>query len=241
MHTSLVIVCALVGYLIGSISFARIISALVSPGTAVPDAVELHLEGSDKALELRTVSATTVSVRLGSRYGFLTYVLDMLKVAIPVAACRALLSEAPYFLVLATAAIVGHIWPVYHRFKGGRGLSAIYGTLLVVDWIGVLVTSVAGMLLGLLAVRSVAVAYMAGVWFIVPWLWFRTYEPAYLVFALVVNVLFAIASLPELRAYERIRREDRWNDPAAVIELSGMGRGLLKVAKRLGIGRQRGC
>jgi glycerol-3-phosphate acyltransferase PlsY len=240
MDAGLAIACAIVGYLVGSVSFARIVSAIAAPGAPVPDAVHLRLEGSDQTLEMRTVSATTVSVRLGSRYGFLTYVLDMLKVAVPVAICRAVLPGTPYSLVLATAAIVGHIWPVYHGFKGGRGLSAIYGTLLVVDWIGVLVTSVAGMLFGLLVVRSVAVAYLAGVWFIAPWLWFRTGEIAHLVFALIVNVLFAIASLPELRAYERIRREDRWNDPAAVIQLSGMGRGLVKMARRLGIGGPRG-
>jgi hypothetical protein len=44
---------------------------------------------------------------------------------------------------------------------------------------------------------------------------------------------------PEIRNYERLKREAKWDDPAAVIELSGMGRGLLKMGRKLGLLKKR--
>jgi glycerol-3-phosphate acyltransferase PlsY len=151
--------------------------------------------------------------------------------------------EQPYYLVVSVAAFVGHVWPVYYRFRGGRGLSAIYGSLLVIDWVGMLVTAIGGMLFGIVVARSVLVAYMAGVWLVLPWLWFRTHRPAYAIYACVLIVLFTIAILPEMRVWRRIARDGTWSDPATVMQLSGMGRGMIKMARRLGVlkdGRGRG-
>ena len=229
------IIFAIVGYLAGSISSARIVAGLARSDERLADGTRLELEGSDKTLTLETVSATSVSVRLGSSFGFLTYVLDMLKIVVPMALVRYYYPDQPYDLIVAAAGVIGHVWPIFHGFKGGRGLSAIYGALLVIDWPGLFVTSVAGMLFGLLVVRSVAVAYMAGPWFIIPWVWFRTHDPYVLIWAIVVNIVFTISSIPELRQWIKIRKEDKWNDPAEVIQLSGMGRGMLKMAKKLRI------
>jgi len=226
---------AVAGYLVGSVSMARLVTRLVAPGTEVTDTFEVGLEGSEKKLALGTVSASWVSYHVGSKWGFLTYILDMLKIVIPALVLRAVWPATPYFLVAAAAGVAGHIWPVYYRFKGGRGLSAIYGGLLVIDWVGVFVCSIGGMLLGLVVLRDVLTAYMAGVLLIIPWVFFRTHNWAYLAFAVVVNVFFVIAMRSEIRNWRRIKREEKWDDPAAVIELSGMGRGLLKMGRKLGM------
>jgi glycerol-3-phosphate acyltransferase PlsY len=223
------------GYLVGSLSMARIVTRIVSPSTKITDKFEVGLEGSDRKLVLGTVSASWVSYHLGSQWGFLTYVLDMLKIVIPAVLLRGFWPAEPYFLVAAAAGVAGHIWPVYHRFKGGRGISAIYGGFLVIDWVGFLVCSIGGMILGLVVLRDVLLAYMAGVLLLIPWVFFRTHNAAYVLYAVVVNVLFVIAMLPEIRNYERIKREEKWDDPTAVIELSGMGRGLLKMGRKLGM------
>lgn len=226
---------ALGGYLIGAVSTARIIVRLVAPSVPITGRFEVGLEGSDKKLALGTVSASWVSHHLGSAWGFLTYVLDMLKIVVPAVALRKLWPAEPYFLVAAAAGVAGHIWPVYYRFKGGRGISAIYGGFLVIDWVGFLVCSLGGMLIGLVVLRDVLLAYMLGVLLLIPWVLVKTHDAAYVVYAVVVNVFFLIAMLPEIRSYERIKREEKWDDPAAVIELSGMGRGLLKMGRKLGL------
>ena len=76
------LVVGVVGYLIGSISFARLIARLVAPGTDVTRYVEA-VPNSDLVYEDDAASATLVYLRLGARYGCLTAILDMLKVVLP--------------------------------------------------------------------------------------------------------------------------------------------------------------
>ena len=235
MDLQLVVLSLLAGYLVGSISFARVVSALAAPGRKVPEVTELKLEGSDQVFRLGTVSASSVSAQHGSKLGFLVYLLDMAKVAAPVLLFRIWLPGAPYFLVVATAAVAGHIWPVYHRFRGGRGLSAIYGTLLVVDWIGMLIAGVGGMVVGLFVMRSVLLAYVLGPWLVVPWLWWRTGDPAHVAFAVAAAIMFTISMIPEIKQWRKISKEERWDDYQTVMQLSGMGRGILKMAKKIGV------
>jgi glycerol-3-phosphate acyltransferase PlsY len=127
-------------------------------------------------------------MRLGPKLGFITVVLDMLKIAVPTLALKLLYPGTAYFLITATAGMIGHIWPLYHRFRGGRGLSAVYGGMFVIDPIGVFVTSLGGMLLGLFVLRDMFSAYLGGPWLLIPWLWFRTHDAAYLAYAIVVNI-----------------------------------------------------
>jgi glycerol-3-phosphate acyltransferase PlsY len=233
MNPWLALASALGGYAVGGLSAARLVSRLASPGQAVAETTELRLDGSDKKMVLGTVSASSVSRQHGSGWGFLTFVLDVLKVAVPLALLRG--SAERYDAVFACAALVGHVWPAWHRFRGGRGLAILYGALLVWDWPGMLVTSIAGMTFGLFVARSIVVMYMAGVWFALPWLLWRPGEPAYVAFAVLANIVFPIAIAPELRQWQKLRRDASWSDPAEVMQLSGMGRGILKMARRFGL------
>ena len=185
---------AVVGYLCGSISFARIIVRLVADQEIT--GMELDIQGSKESVRVEAVSGTAVSVKLGGRWGGITALLDILKAALPTLVFRLLYPETPYHLLTATTALVGHNWPLYHRFKGGRGLSPLIGGFLVVDWLGTLVTNVVGMVFGLVVVRNVLVSYMLGIWLMIPWLWFRTRDPAHVIYAIVVNLLFVAAMVP---------------------------------------------
>jgi glycerol-3-phosphate acyltransferase PlsY len=235
MNPLIVLAAAVGGYFVGAVSMARIITRLVAPSVKITDKFEVGLEGSDRTLTLGTVSASWVSHHVGSGWGFLTYVLDMLKIVVPAVVLRRIWPAEPYFLVAAAAGVAGHIWPVFYRFKGGRGISAIYGGFLVIDWVGFLICSLGGMLFGLVVLRDVLMAYMGGVLLLIPWVFFKTHNASYVIYSVIVNIFFVIAMLPEIRNYERLKREEKWDDPAAVIELSGMGRGLLKMGRKLGL------
>lgn len=230
-----IILSGVAGYLIGAISSARIVTRIFTHGEKAPEETVVGLEGSDKKLVLKTVSATSVSAHLGSKAGFITYLMDVTKIFIPTLVLKLLYPGTEYFLIFAALGVVGHNWPVYYGFKGGRGLSVIYGAFLVLDWPGVFVTAIGGMLFALFILRDVFSAYMAGLWFMIPWLWFRTHDVNYLIFAIIANILYGIAIVPEAREWFKIKKEGKWDDPAAVIQLSGMGRGLLKMAKKFGI------
>jgi glycerol-3-phosphate acyltransferase PlsY len=236
VNTTTAIGIGVTGYLIGSVSMARVVTWLFARGRYRAAPTELHLEGTDRTMHLDTVSATSVSVQLGSRLGFTTYVLDMVKILVP-----ALVLKARYpgyaFLAYAAGGMLGHVFPVYYRFRGGRGISAAYAGLLAISWVGFFVCSLGGMLLGLVVLRDMWSAYCAGVWAIIPWVWFTTRDPVYLAWAVFINIVFMIGMIPETRQWFKIRREDKWNDTTEVMQLSGMGRGLLKMARKLGLVR----
>jgi len=235
MNIKLILLTAVAGYLIGSISSARLVMKIFGRGKVIPVESEIELEGTDKKLILKTISASTVSYHIGAKYGFMTYILDIIKIAIPMLITKQMFPEQSYYLIVAAAGMVGHVWPIFHRFKGGRGISAVYGGVLVIDWIGVFATSIPGMLIGLVVFRDVLTAYLAGVLLVIPWLWFRTHDLNIVLYAVFVNVIFVIAMIPEIKDWRRIKHEEKWDDPVEVIQLSGMGRGLVKMARKLGI------
>lgn len=88
-------------------------------------------------------------------------------------------------------------------------------------------------MLGLLVFRDVLVAYMSGLWLMIPWLWFRTHDWAHLAYALAINVFFMVAMLPELRQYIPLKRTGR-ADFSAALQSTDM-RHIQKIADRLGL------
>jgi hypothetical protein len=107
--------------------------------------------------------------------------------------------------------------------------------MFAIDWIGVFATSIGGMFLGLFVLRDMLAAYMGGLWLLIPWLWLRSQDAAYVIYAIVVNVIFLLAMLPEMRQYIQLRREGKGEDLTEVMQLTGMGRGIYKMAKRFGV------
>jgi glycerol-3-phosphate acyltransferase PlsY len=220
MNVWMALGAAVVGYLIGSLSFARIMMRLVAPDREYQK-IRRALPGSGDHFEGHSVSANSVRVQLGSRYGCLTALLDAAKAAVPALVFRAWLPEEPYYLIAATAAVVGHIYPLYHGFKGGMGLSTVYGGFFVLDWLGVVVTTIAGMGAGIL-VENVLVMRWAGVLLMIPWIWFRTHDLEQLVYVVAANALYWTAMIPELRQYFQFRAEGKLPDSAEIADLLGM-------------------
>ena len=115
-------------YLIGSLSFAVIVSRAM--GLADP-----------RSYGSRNPGATNV-LRSGSKAAaVLTLALDALKGYVPVVAAlvwgaRWGLGEAAVAFV-GLAAFVGHLWPVFFRFRGGKGVATAAGVLLALNpWLG---------------------------------------------------------------------------------------------------------
>jgi glycerol-3-phosphate acyltransferase PlsY len=196
------------------------------------DGIEMEVQGRKEPLRLDAIGGTAVAAELGDRYGCLTGILDMLKVAAPTLAFRLAYPEVPYFLIAAAMGVVGHNWPLFHRFKGGRGLSAIYGGFLVIDPIGMVLTSLIALALGLLS-RNLLVAYSAGTWLMIPWLWFRTGDPAYFVYVVAVNVMYLVSMIPDIRRMRDRKRRGVSVSFRGAMEITPMGRSLSVVAKRL--------
>ncbi|MBC7992202.1 MAG: glycerol-3-phosphate 1-O-acyltransferase PlsY [Rhizobacter sp.] len=118
----------LTGYLLGSLSFAVIISGAM--GLADP-----------RGYGSKNPGATNV-LRSGNRVAaVLTLACDALKGYVPVLLCLiygpsvGLDETAAAFVGLA--AFVGHLWPVFFRFQGGKGVATAAGVLMAINpWLG---------------------------------------------------------------------------------------------------------
>lgn len=232
MDWRIAIVAAVVGYLFGSISFARIVAGRVDPSANITR-IEVPLAGGEVFVS-DSVSATAVRMTLGRRYGCLTALLDMAKVAIPTLLFRLWAPDDPYFLIVAAAGLVGHDLPLFHGFVGGRGESPIYGGLLVIDPLAVVGTTLLGIVLGFV-VGNILVLRWAGMILLIPWLWIATGDPWFLAYIVFVDAVYLIAMRPELGQYGAMRSEgtDPTNEEIAVE--FGMGAGLGRRLDRYGL------
>jgi acyl phosphate:glycerol-3-phosphate acyltransferase len=112
----LLVLAALVGYLLGSVPFGMVMARLFGLG-------DLRAIGSGN------IGATNV-LRTGNKLAaFLTLVLDAGKGGIAVLLMRALLAEDAALLA-GVAAFIGHLFPVWLGFKGGKGVATFLGTML---------------------------------------------------------------------------------------------------------------
>lgn len=119
MNLALAIALALAGYLLGSIPFGLVVGK--------------RLAGLDvRAVGSGNIGATNVARAAGWRLGGLVLALDAVKGLLPTLAARLALPAAPWAAVVAgAAAILGHVFPVYLGFKGGKGVATTLGVFLV--------------------------------------------------------------------------------------------------------------
>lgn len=81
------------------------------------------------------IGATNAGRALGRGWGIAVFALDVAKAAGPVALALRRFAELPqgpsWVALIAAAAILGHVFPVYLRFRGGKGVACAFGVFLV--------------------------------------------------------------------------------------------------------------
>ncbi len=120
---SILALAVIPAYLLGSIPFGVIIA---------------KAKGKDlRSIGSGNIGATNVARALGRRWAYFCFILDVLKGLIPMLAVRALI-EVPnptpglltLWLLVGCASICGHIFPIYLKFKGGKGVATSLGVAL---------------------------------------------------------------------------------------------------------------
>lgn len=108
---------AVIGYLTGSINFSIVITKLI------------------KGIDIRDVNsenpgASNVTLTLGLKWGVVVFFLDVLKGFVPVLVVRLLFPDQDILWMLAGfGALMGHAFPLYYKFKGGKGTSTYMGVV----------------------------------------------------------------------------------------------------------------
>ena len=224
MNPAVAVAAAVGGYLIGSISFARIVARQVLPAAEL-GTTSLTWGEDEKGFVTDNVSATSIRERGGSRWGCLTGFFDILKAAVPVAILHFAFPDDPYDVIYGVAVTAGHNLPVYHRFKGGRGTSTILGALLILDTLSIPITILLGYAIGLFIFKDVLLAHHAGWIVLLPFYFGIRGRWDLVLFALGINFFRWIVSGDELRGYWQLRKsgELRTREFHEAIEQSHIG------------------
>ncbi|MDD5064256.1 MAG: glycerol-3-phosphate 1-O-acyltransferase PlsY [Phycisphaerae bacterium] len=109
-------------YLLGSIPFGLIIAAA---------------HGKDlRSIGSGNIGATNLSRALGKKWAYMCFFLDAAKGLVPMLVATYIFSSPPsvaqlvFALAVGCAAILGHIFPIYLKFKGGKGVATSFGVAL---------------------------------------------------------------------------------------------------------------
>lgn len=214
----------LVAYLIGSVSFARLVTKRVSPEANISQIVQ-PWHDSDLVFYDDAVSASSVMVNVGLQYGVLTAALDILKAMIPTLLLRILMPGEPYYLIFAAMVVVGHNWPVYYQFRGGRGESTIYGGMLAISPLGVFACLLASMFFGWLF-GQVRIIRWGSILLMIPWLWFTTGDAATVSYILFANLLFWFTMRNEVKQHFEFQQKGAFHNQEDVSHFMDMGKDL---------------
>ena len=116
------IVFILLAYLFGSIPTGVILSRYYAK-------IDIRKEGSGN------IGATNVYRTLGKKLGALTLLGDVLKGLIPVAIAVLLFKSQVWIGLTILSAFTGHVYPIFLKFKGGKGVATALGVfILIVPW-----------------------------------------------------------------------------------------------------------
>lgn len=126
-----------VGYILGSIQFAFIIGKIYG--------IDIRKHGSGNA------GMTNVTRVLGAKYGIFVFIFDILKGLIAFNLCKFFIGQTGDFLLICgmyggLGAIIGHDFPFYLKFKGGKGTATTLGFLLFINPKIAIITYIVGFL-----------------------------------------------------------------------------------------------
>lgn len=120
MDTTSIIIAWLGGYALGSIPFGLVIAKIFG-------------QGDIRAIGSGNIGATNV-LRTGRKdLAALTLLLDAGKAGIAALIINHFLG-APFGLMAGAAALIGHCFPIWLKFKGGKGVATFFGALLATQW-----------------------------------------------------------------------------------------------------------
>lgn len=132
-----ILIIVIVSYFVGNVSFSRFLA-----GTKKKDITKL---GSGNA------GSTNILRNFGLAYGIINLVLDILKGFVPAILAYYIFGRNLVYLYIAGISVmIGHIYPVVFKFKGGKGIASMLGVFLAADPIATLIVIVAALICWLL-------------------------------------------------------------------------------------------
>jgi len=186
------IIAIVLGYLLGSIPSAYIAARLAT--------------GKDiRQMGGGNVGGLNIFREVGAKPSLAVAIADLGKGAVAVAIAHWLLGVPQLFVMLAgLAAVIGHMWMVFLKFSGGKGMGTTFGALAILlplygYWYGFLIFT-AVIAVPYVITRNVALAMGIGIFFLPLIVWLITQSVLATVLAIVLGILVATKFFPTARA-----------------------------------------
>jgi len=115
------LLCALLAYLIGTVNPSYIIGKIKG--------FDIREKGSKNA------GASNAIILLGKITGILCALFDIAKACLAIWLCETIFKDASYvFAIAGTCVVIGHMFPFYMAFRGGKGTASLGGVIIMFDW-----------------------------------------------------------------------------------------------------------
>lgn len=163
------------GYFLGSIPFGYLISKTKG--------IDIRKVGSGN------IGGTNVGRALGFKWGLLVSILDILKGAIPVYLATKFLIFDWQIVLVALAPVLGHVFPVWLNFKGGKGVGTTVGALFILLSWKLMLILLLGFLLVLVIVKIMSFTSLTLASFLPLALWFSSFSVVYFILGLILFFL----------------------------------------------------
>ena len=177
VYTMLYVLVSIIGYFMGCIQTSYIVGKL--------HGIDIREHGSKNA------GATNVAIVVGKKRGFMVAALDILKAAIPMLLIRLIIEDSETLaFVCGFFAVIGHIFPVFMGFRGGKGTATVGGIMLGLNPLFFLI-GVSLFILVMMISNYMVIGALAAVVSLIPMVWIGYNDPVMISLAFV---LLAVSS-----------------------------------------------
>ena len=201
---TLILFISLFAYTIGSIPFGLILSRKILN-------IDIRKLGS------KNIGATNV-IRAGNKkIGALTLLLDISKVVIPMMIAKYFDVKTDMIIIIGFFSLLGHIFPIWLNFRGGKGVAAYFGILLIMSplftlififvWITTFISTRYSSLSSIISIISIPVVYiMVNMMKLNDFIYYDFLSPNDMDFRINFTIILFISVILLYRHMENIKR-----------------------------------
>ena len=201
---TLILLVSLFAYMLGSIPFGLILSKKILN-------IDIRRLGS------KNIGATNV-IRTGNRkIGALTLLLDISKVITPIMIAKYFGIDANMIIIIGSCSLLGHVFPIWLNFRGGKGVAAYFGILLIMSplfsllfifmWVSTFVTTRYSSLASITSIISIPLVYiLVNMMELNDFIYYDFLSPKDMDFRINLTIILFISVILLYRHMENIKR-----------------------------------
>ncbi len=171
----LLILFIIFGYLSGSIPFGYLLGKIKK--------IDIRKKGSGN------IGGTNVARTLGFKYGILVGLLDIFKAVLPIYIASQYLTLDWQMAIVSISPVIGHVFPVWLRFKGGKGVSTVAATLFMILGLKYSLIFLGLWIIMLLIINIMSLTNLIIILSLPILFWYKTHSVSYLILSFLYIII----------------------------------------------------